>query len=70
MKKLCSLLLSFSLFLSLSGCSLLNFFHSGCSDPDANLVVVNDSTCVIGSLALEYGDRTDAVTDAAGRVSS
>ena len=67
MKKLCSLLLSFSLFLSLSGCSLLNCLFSGCVDPDADLVVINDSTRVVGSLSLEYGHRTDAVTDAAGR---
>ena len=61
------LVLSFLLCLTLTGCAALTFFLSGWEDIDPNLVVINDSTAVVGSISLDYDGRTDEASGTSGR---
>lgn len=65
LQKLLLLSVLLALCLSLSGCSLLTIFLTGGS-PDADLVIINDSPRNVGSLSLDYGDRTEVVSNANG----
>lgn len=54
------------LCLTLSGCSAAAFWLSGCGNPDADLVVVNDSRRAVYSIVLEYENSTETVQAASG----
>lgn len=57
-------LLAGALCLSLTGCSAAAFWLSGCGNPKADLVVVNDSRQEVWSIELDYGNETCWVRNA------
>lgn len=55
------------LCLTLSGCSAVAFWLSDCGNPNADLVVVNDSGRAVWSIELNYGNETMGVRCARDR---
>ena len=60
------MLVVMGLCLSLTGCALAAVWLDGCGSPDADLVVVNDSSRDAYSIVLEYADSTETVQAADG----
>ena len=50
----------------LSGCSLAAFWLSGWGGEDADLVVINDSPLVVGSISLEGAEHSRSLSDGQG----
>ena len=50
----------------LSGCSAAGFFLTGCGGEEADLVVYNDSTAILGSITISGAEESQSVSLAAG----
>ena len=50
----------------LSDCSAAGFFLTGCGGEEADLVVYNDSTAILGSITISGAEESQSVSLAAG----
>ena len=60
------MLVVMGLCLSLTGCALAAVWLDGCGSPEADLVVINDSSRDVYSIVLEYESSTETVQAANG----
>lgn len=60
------MLIVMGLCLSLTGCALAAVWLDGCGNPDADLVVINESEKDVYSIVLEYENSTETVQAANG----
>jgi len=67
MRRFLTLISAALLCLSLSGCSAVAFWLSGCGSPEADLVVINNGSQAVWSIALDYENETSAVQNARSR---
>ena len=65
-KQIMTALLTLSLVGTLSSCSLVGFWLSGCGGEKADLVVVNESSAVIDGISVTEGSQTQSVSSEDG----
>ena len=65
-KQIMTALLTLSLVGTLSSCSLVGFWLSGCGGEKADLVVVNESSAVIDGISVTESSQTQSVSSEDG----
>lgn len=59
-------LLGVMLAAGLSGCSMVGYFFSGCGSAEADLVIYNNSSDILGRAGVEMETESQGVADAEG----